>query len=95
MSAAGQTLRVNGILASGGSAAINMGNLQPAAAGGELVVRVNNSSDQLSIGSIVQNNGSASSLTKGGAGVLTLSAANTLLGPDRRQLRQPATRRLD
>ena len=81
MSAAGQTLSVNGLLSSGASAAtLNTGNVQPVSAGGEMVVNVVGASDGLNIGSIIQNNTSASALTKTGSGTLTLSGPNTYSG---------------
>ncbi len=86
MSAAGQILSTNGLLSSGGAAATlgsTGGILQATAAGNEMVVRVNGSGDALNIGSIIQNNaggGTASALTKAGAGKLTLSGLNTYTG---------------
>ncbi len=77
-------LSTDGLLSSGASAATLGGGttprLQPATAGGELVVRVNNSSDGLTISSVIQNNTSASAFTKTGAGTLTISAAPTYTG---------------
>ncbi len=81
---AGVSLGVNGILSAGsGSATISNGtnasSIQTTGSAGELVVRVNGSSDALSIApSIVDNVGS--SLTKSGAGSLTLSGTNTYTG---------------
>ena len=76
LSAAGTILKTNGVLTAGGS--LDNGILQPTAAGGEIVVRVDSGATTLS--SIIQNNTSASSLTKSGPGALILSAANTLTG---------------
>ena len=45
-----------------------------------MVIRVNGPSDQLNIGAMIQNNASASALTKSGAGLLTLSGTNTYTG---------------
>ena len=78
-----QTLSVNGILSVGASAAsiTTVGKIQATGGGVELSIRVNGSSDGLSIAPIIQNNGaSASALTKSGAGTLTLAAANTYTG---------------
>jgi fibronectin-binding autotransporter adhesin len=83
MSAVGQVLSTNGILSSGNSNATlgsTGGTLQSGASGAELVVRVNGSSDQLTIGSIVQNNSAASAFTKSGAGTLVLTGLNTYTG---------------
>ena len=87
MNSATDVLSVNGLLSSGsatatlgGSAAGTTGFLQPATTGSEMVVRVNGSTDKLTIKSILQNNGaSASILTKTGAGTLVLedSSLNT------------------
>lgn len=78
---ASNTLSARGLLSSGSAAAqINLGNLQPKDAGGELVVRVDKSTDILTVTSVIQDNTSASSLTKSGAGKLTLSTAPTYTG---------------
>ncbi|MEI6607772.1 MAG: autotransporter-associated beta strand repeat-containing protein, partial [Verrucomicrobiota bacterium] len=78
-----QILSVNGILSAGASAAAlaTAGKIQSTSSGGELVIRVNGSTDALNIAPIIQNNGApASALTKSGAGTLTLSSANTYTG---------------
>ena len=85
MSAAGQILSTNGILSSGSSTAtLGIGTkdsiLQAAAAGNELVIRVDGSSDKLTLNSTIQNNTSAGKLTKTGAGALTLTGTNTFTG---------------
>ncbi len=82
---AASTLSVNGILSAGASSAVitsgtSASALQATSAGGELLVRVNGSTDALNIGANIQNNTSASSLTKSGAGTLTLSGTNTYTG---------------
>jgi autotransporter-associated beta strand protein len=72
---AGQTLSVNGLLSSGGSAAtFSTGTIQPTALGGEIVIRVNGSTDKLTLNSTIQNNSNPSTLTKTGAGTLVLSS---------------------
>ncbi|MBE7157746.1 MAG: S-layer family protein, partial [Rhodospirillales bacterium] len=78
----GQTLQTNGLLSSGNAAATLSGGttLQAATSGGELVVRVDQATDQLTVSMPVTNNTNASALTKSGAGTLTLSAANTYTG---------------
>ena len=48
--------------------------------GGDLAIAQYNTANTLTIGSIIQNNTTASSLTKGGAGTLVLSGANTFTG---------------
>jgi len=50
------------------------------ASGKDLVVFQNNSSGLLQIASTIVNNGSATGLTKAGAGILTLSSANSYTG---------------
>jgi fibronectin-binding autotransporter adhesin len=81
MSAAGQTLSTAGIISAGSnSATFGTGNLQPATAGGELVVNVAGSTDQLVVSSVIQNNTSASALTKAGYGTLRLTGANSYSG---------------
>ena len=78
---ASNTLSVNGILSSGASAAtLSTGAIQAGSAGGELVIRVNGSSDKLTVSSTVQDNTSASALTKTGAGYLLLSGTNSFTG---------------
>ena len=83
--ASGATLSVNGILRSGGSSgvvgAISGGTaIRAGTSGGELVVRTDTADDTLEIKSVIQDNTSASSLTKTGAGTLKLFAANTFTG---------------
>jgi len=82
---ASQILSVNGILSAGAASAsiATAGQMQPAISGGELVVRVNGPSDGLSLEPVIQNNASASALTKSGAGTLTLSGTNTYTGTTR------------
>ncbi len=72
-----QILSVNGIISTG-STISTVGFLQSATAGGELVIRVNNGT--LVVNPIVQNNTSASSLTKSGAGTLQFNSINTYSG---------------
>ena len=79
--AASNTLSLAGILKSGGVAGtISGGTVQPATAGGELIVRSDLAADTLTISSVIGNNTSASILTKTGAGTLVLSGANTYTG---------------
>ena len=85
MSAAGQILSTNGLLSSGsttatlgfaGTTAATTAVLQATAAGNEMVIRVNGSTDKLTLNAIIQNfgaGGTASSLTKTGAGTLVLN----------------------
>ncbi len=80
-----QILSVNGLLSAGASNAqiATAGKLQATAAGNEIVIRVNGTTDALTIVPIIQNynaGGTASALTKSGLGTLTLSAANTYSG---------------
>jgi fibronectin-binding autotransporter adhesin len=81
--AATQTVTVNGLLKSGGTAGgtISGGSGIQAAAGQALVVRTDAAADTLTIGTPVLANG-ASSLVKTGAGTLTLAAGavNTFTG---------------
>ncbi|MES2924247.1 MAG: autotransporter-associated beta strand repeat-containing protein [Verrucomicrobiota bacterium] len=90
-SAAANTLNLTGtnILAAGGilattnvganASAINGGTLQ-GPAGGDLIVTQNNTLGALTIGSLVADNTSASSLTKSGAGTLILNNTNSYTG---------------
>ncbi|MCX5653715.1 MAG: autotransporter-associated beta strand repeat-containing protein, partial [Planctomycetota bacterium] len=81
MATAADVLSTDGILSSGNAAAtFNTGKLQPTTAGGEMVVCVNASTDVLTVGSTIQDNTTASSLTKTGAGTLTLSGTHTYTG---------------
>lgn len=84
MTGTSAVLSTDGLLSSGSAAATIGGGttprLQPATAGGELVVRVNGSTDLLTISSIIQNNTSASALTKSGAGTLSITTAATHTG---------------
>ena len=76
LSSATEVLSVNGILATGGAIAttgstINLaGKIQPAVAGGELVI---NTTGNFGLTAIIQDNTSASSLTKSGTAQLTLN----------------------
>ena len=83
MSGASSLLQADGLLSSGSSSATIGGgttpSLQTATATAEMVIRVNGSSDQLTISSAILNNG-GSSLTKSGAGTLILSGSNTYTG---------------
>ncbi len=74
--AGGAAFKTNGILVSGNSSSTISGgtSLSSTTAGGELVVRTDLSTDNLDISTPIVNNTSASALTKGGAGTLTLSA---------------------
>ena len=56
------------------------GILQAGTAGGDLLVNQANTANTLTIGSVIQNNTSASTLTKSGAGTLVLSGVNTFTG---------------
>ena len=76
LSSTAQVLSANGILATGGAIAttgstINLaGKIQPAVAGGELVI---NTTGNFGLTAIIQDNTSASSLTKSGTAQLTLN----------------------
>ena len=67
------TLSVNGLLSTGG--AFSGGTIRPTSSGGEIVVNTN--AGTLTLSSTIQNNTTASSLTKTGAGTLILSGTNT------------------
>ena len=85
LSAAGQILSTNGLLSNGstsatigfaGTTAATTGVLQSSAAGNEMVIRVNGSTDKLTLNAIIQNfnaGATASSLTKTGAGTLVIN----------------------
>ncbi len=75
------TVSTNSLLVSGGTNVAFSGTLRSATPGGELIVRVDKSTDQLNILTPIVNNTSASSLTKSGAGTLIANAANTFSGP--------------
>ena len=78
--AAAQTLTVDGLLKTGNNATtISGGAGIQASSGSEWVVRADQGSDAITISTPVLANG-ASSLTKTGAGSLTLTAANTYTG---------------
>jgi fibronectin-binding autotransporter adhesin len=78
-----QVMTVDGILKSGGGAGTISGSGTlagiKASSGSEMVVRPYSSGDNLTISTPILANG-ASSLTKSGAGTLTLTAANTYTG---------------
>lgn len=83
---AGQTLVVNGILVGTGSGGLTIGNgtnngtVMTATSGGELVL-INHASNAITVNSGIADNTSASSLTKGGTGLLTLAnTTNTYTG---------------
>ena len=77
----GVAFQSNGVLQSGGASTISGGtSLSTATASGELVVRADLSTDTLGISTPIVNNTSATRLTLGGAGTLTLSGANTFTG---------------
>lgn len=74
------TLTTDAILKTGANGTITGGaGVQANTAGGELVIRTDAAVDALTISTPVLDNGS-SSLTKSGAGTLTLSSANTYSG---------------
>ena len=78
---AANVLSVNGIISSGAtlSNTTTVSLIQPAVAGGELVI--NATAGNTTINQIIQNNTSASSLTKSGAGTLVLNSnASTYTG---------------
>lgn len=76
MSSSAQVLSVNGVLATGGAIATTgstittAGKIQPAVVGGELVI---NTTGNFAVTAIIQDNVSASSLTKSGTAQLTLN----------------------
>ena len=77
------TVTSGGILMSAnnnGAVTISGGTLA-GPAGKELVVMQNNTSNGLTISSVIANNGSATGLTKSGPGTLTLMSTNTYSGP--------------
>lgn len=78
---AGQTVNLlGGVLKSGANAStISGGTLLAPAGTRDMVVRVNLAGESLTIGSLIADNG-GSSLTKSGAGKLTLTGANTIAG---------------
>ena len=78
---AGATVSVDGILKSGNSASEISGGtgITTATADTDMVIRTDGASDSLTISTPILANGT-SSLTKTGAGTLTLSAANTITG---------------
>ena len=65
-----------GLLLTGGSSTIAGGNLKAGATSGEIVIRVDGSSDLLTINSQILAN-TNSTITKSGAGTLILGGANT------------------
>jgi len=87
LSTTAQILSVNGILSAGSSNAqiATAGKLQGTALGNEIVIRVDGSTDVLTIAPAIRNYGvdtagTASALTKSGAGTLTLTGVNTYTG---------------
>ncbi len=84
---AGKLLATNGILVGpgaggltvGSGAGANVGTLMDAFAGGSLVL-TNNSSNALTINSVIADNSFASNLTVSGTGVTVLTATNTYSG---------------
>jgi autotransporter-associated beta strand protein len=82
--AAGQTLTTGGILVSSAittqAQTITGGNLMSAGTGKDLVAIVNSTTGGLTINSTIIDNTSATGLTKSGAGLLTLTNANTYTG---------------
>ena len=58
---------------------ITGGNLA-GSAGGDLIIHQHNTSNSLTIASLIKNNGTATALTKSGGGILTLSGTNTFSG---------------
>jgi autotransporter-associated beta strand protein len=75
-----QTLRTNAALVAGGAGALTIGNgtLTAATAGGNL--ELGTLAGTITINSVIDNNTSASSLTKTGSGTLTLTQANSYSG---------------
>jgi fibronectin-binding autotransporter adhesin len=91
MTGTDQVLSTDGVISSGNVTTPTLGGgttarLQPTTSGGELVIRVNDEAPadgtihKLTVSSIIQNNTTASSLTKSGAGNLTISTAPTYTG---------------
>ena len=78
----GGTLSTGGVLMTGnsGASAINGGTLR-GTAGGNLTIIQNNTASNLSIGSVIGDNASATALIKSGPGALVLSGANKYTGP--------------
>ena len=83
---ASKTLQTGSIMIGSGKqaltlgAAVNDGFLTAASSGGELFLINNSSNGALNVNAVVADNGSASSLTKAGAGLVLLSGANTYTG---------------
>jgi fibronectin-binding autotransporter adhesin len=77
----GGTLATGGILMTTGSgaSAINGGTLM-GTSGGNLTIIQYNTGSNLSIGSVISDNGSATALNKSGAGAVVLSGANSYTG---------------
>ena len=78
----GGTLTTGGILmtSSSGASAINGGTLR-GTAGGNLTIVQNNTGSNLSIGSAISDNTSATALIKSGPGTTILSGTNNYTGP--------------
>jgi autotransporter-associated beta strand protein len=77
--ASSQSLTVGGILKTGATATISGGNGIQASLNSEMIVRSDVAADALTIGTPILANGT-SSLTKTGAGTLTLTSVNTYTG---------------
>jgi fibronectin-binding autotransporter adhesin len=78
------TIKAGGVLVSpevgNNTSTLTGGIIQTGTAGGDLRIFQNNTANILTIGSVIQNNTSASTLTKGGAGTLNLTGVNTFTG---------------
>jgi len=83
---AGKTFRTGSIMIAEGKAALTIGaaagdgTLTAATTGGELILINNSALNDLTINAVIADNGTASSLTTAGAGVVNLKAANTYTG---------------
>jgi autotransporter-associated beta strand protein len=81
LTVSGGTLSTGGILMTGnaGASAINGGTLE-GTSGGNLTLIQYNTANNLSIGSVISDNGSATALDKTGAGTVVVSGANNYTG---------------